>query len=251
MKIFIRDILVSILIAIVLLTIVLFFFLHRNSTQITTISNISSKTADIPTTTPTKKGVDSARVILSVPYISEAPDGNWTGPWKNACEEASITMVDKFYLGEKVVSARTAKEFMQMLFDTEDKIYKSNANSDAARTAYLINNYSSFKGKIKEKPTIGDIKAELKAGRPVISFHRGFDLKNKNIPFLATGSSFHAMVIIGYDDDKRVFITNDDGDVLDGAGHEYSYNLFMNSLHDYNYTTNNSDGIPRAIFTSK
>ncbi|MFA5987658.1 MAG: hypothetical protein WC797_03350, partial [Candidatus Paceibacterota bacterium] len=42
-------------------------------------------------------GKEPTKVNLEVPYINEAPDNDWTGPWKDACEEASITMIEKYY----------------------------------------------------------------------------------------------------------------------------------------------------------
>ena len=35
-----------------------------------------------------------------------------------------------------------------------------------------------------------------------------------------------------------------------GAGHRYGYDLFMSSLHEYNYTTKRADGPPTVLFTS-
>ncbi len=192
----------------------------------------------------------SAKVFLNVPYVSEAPDNLWVGPWKNACEEASVTMVEKYYKGEKTVNLAEAKSFMQNLFDVQDKLYGSNANSDAKRTNFLVNNYSSFKGVVKLNPTIDDIKKQLDGGNPVIAFHNGFDLKNPNIPFLPTGSAYHSTVIDGYDDVSKEFIVDDPGDEIQGTSHRYGYNLYMNSLHDYNYGDQKADGPARVIFTS-
>ena len=187
---------------------------------------------------------------LNVPYVSEAPDNLWIGPWKNACEEASVTMVEKYYKGEKTVNITEAKNFMQNLFDVQDKLYGSNANSDVVRTNFLVNNYSSFKGVIKSDPTIDDIKKQLDGGYPVIAFHNGFDLKNPNIPFLPTGSAYHSTVVEGYDDVSKEFIVDDPGDEIQGTGHRYGYDLYMNSLHDYNYSDKKADGPARVIFTS-
>ncbi len=191
------------------------------------------------------------KVLLIVPYTDEVPTNTWTGPWKNACEEASITMVEKFYKGQKTIIKSEAATFMQMLFDAENKLYGSNANSDAPRSNYLVNNYTSFLGVIKTNPTLEDIKAELRAGHPVIAFHNGFDLSNKDIPFLPTGSAYHSTVIVGYDDNQKAFIVNDPGDTTLGKDHVYGYDLYMNSLHDYNYTDKKADGPARVIFTSK
>ncbi|MFA6476453.1 MAG: C39 family peptidase [Candidatus Paceibacterota bacterium] len=188
--------------------------------------------------------------ILPVPYTNEMPEGIEKRPWVNACEEASIVMIDKFYQGETTISTSTAVGTMKVLFAIQDKLYGSNDNSSAEHTAYLINNYESYRAVIKENPTLEEIKNELRNNHPVLSFHYGFDLKNKNIPFASTGSSYHAMVIVGYDDDKQGFLTHDPGDTIEGAGHLYDYQLFMNSLHDYDEKTKKADGPARVLFTS-
>jgi len=191
------------------------------------------------------------KVILAVPYINESPDNSWTGPWKNACEEASMTMVDQYYYGKSSVSIAEAKKEMTMFFDAQNKIWGSNANSDAARTALLINDYTIYNATIIELPTISQIKNELERSRPVIVPLYGFDLHNKNIPFVPAprGTSYHMLVIIGYDDATKEFITNDDGDTKDGPSHRYSYDILMNAIHDYSFVTKHADGPARAIFT--
>ena len=190
----------------------------------------------------------SADIILEVPYVNEAPSGFFGGQWKNACEEASIAMVDAYY-AKKLITIAEAENFMRMLFKRQDILYGSNANSDAARTAEIINKYSSFGAVVKQYPTLEDIKKEINAGRPVITPNYGFGLKNPDIPFLGTGSSYHMEVIIGYNDVTKEFITNDSGDIKNGIAHRYDYELFMGTVRDYDYTTNRVDGPARAIFT--
>ncbi len=190
-----------------------------------------------------------SEVDLDVPYTNEAPDDNWTGPWKNACEESSMAMVEKFYLGQASMTVVEAKAFMQMMFDKQNKIYGSNSDSDSVRTNRLINEFSSYSSFIKDNPTIDDIKKEINNRRPVITLHYGFDLKNKNIPFLSTGSSYHMMVVVGYDDIKKEFITNDPGDRKDGKNHRYGYDLFMKTLHDFDFSVKKANGPARVIFT--
>lgn len=188
--------------------------------------------------------------VLDVPYINEAPDGNWTGPWKNACEEAAIVMVERFYKGQTQVAIADARAALLHLFAFQNKRWGSNANSDAARTADIANSLGLFAARVITDPALEDIKKEIVAGRPVITMHKGFDLGNKNIPFLATGSSYHTLVIIGYDDATGEFITNDDGDEKAGRSRRYAYDVVMSSMHDYNYKTNTTDAPPRALFTS-
>jgi hypothetical protein len=186
---------------------------------------------------------------LIVPYIKEVPAGTSGGPWKNACEEASFTMLEKYYSGKKVMNLVEGKAFMAMLFDKENILYGSNVNSDTAQSKYLIDTYTVYNAKIINNPTIAQIKSEIDAGRPVITPNYGFDLHNPNIPFLLTGTSYHMEVITGYDDAARQFIVNDSGDKVDGQGYRYGYDLFMGTIRDYNYKTKKVDGPARAIFT--
>jgi len=187
--------------------------------------------------------------FIEVPYVNEAPHGIFTGPWKNACEEASIAMVEGYYLGKKTMGLKEAEEFMEILFEKQDILWGSNSNSDVARTTEMINKYSSYGAYIKELPNIEEIKSEIDAGRPVITPNYGFGLKNPNIPFLLSGSSYHMIVVIGYNDETKEFITNDSGDSKTGAGYRYGYDLFMASVLDYDYSTSKVTGPSRAIFT--
>jgi hypothetical protein len=191
----------------------------------------------------------SSAANLTVPYIKEVPAGTSGGPWKNACEEASFTMLEKYYTGKKAMNLAEGKAFMAMLFNKQNSLYGSNVNSDMAQSKYLINAYTVYNGKIIDNPTIAQIKNEIDAGRPVITPHYGFDLHNPNIPFLRAGSSYHMMVVTGYDNGAGQFIVNDPGDTVDGQGYRYGYDLFLGTIHDYSYKTKKADGPARAIFT--
>jgi len=193
--------------------------------------------------------VKLTQLNLDIPYINEAPDDNWTGPWKNACEEASLAMVEKYYTGVKQVTIKEAKIFMMVMFSKQNKIWGSNADADAYRMAKLINDYTSYNAVIKDNPTTEQIVKELQQKRPVITLHYGKTLQNKNIPFLATGSYYHTMVVIGYDDAKKEFIVNDTGDRKTGKNHRYAYDLFIDSLHDFDFKTRKANGPSRVIFT--
>lgn len=186
---------------------------------------------------------------IKMAYINEAPDDNWTGSWKNACEEAAIAIVEYYYTGVKTVDIEKVKAYMQTMFDAQKKEYGSDANSDSVRTLKLIEDFASFDAVIVTDPTLDSIKAEIDAGRPVIALHHGFDLGNKNIPFLATGSSYHATVVTGYNDETKQFIVHDTGDRKAGADHLYSYEVYMNSLHDYTYGAELANGPARVLFT--
>lgn len=192
---------------------------------------------------------EKSTVLLKVPYTSEIPNGSWTKPWNNACEEASIVMVKGYYFGYEATTKQIAMDDMSPLFKIEDKLFGSNADSDATRTAKLINDYTDFTATIKENPTLDQIKNELTNGRPVIAMLYAKDLSNPNHRWRAGGSYYHVLVLVGFDDKTNEFITNDSGDPVTGANYRYKYEAIMTGLHDFNYKTKHADGPPRVLFT--
>lgn len=187
---------------------------------------------------------------LNVPFTSEIPNGQWTGPWKNACEEASVVMVEKFYEGRTSLSKTAAVKEMNRLFNIENKIFSSNANTDAARTNKLINGYTDYSSEIKKNPTLEDLKQELRDGHPVITPIYAFNLGNPAIRFLAGGSYYHMLVLVGFNEAQQEFIVNDPGDYKKGLDFRYKYATILDALHDYNFKTKKADGPARAIFTA-
>jgi len=195
----------------------------------------------------------TSTVNLPVPFTSEAPDGLMVGNWKNACEEASIVMVEQYYFGnsETNLTKSEAKNLMTGYFTIENKIFGSNANANAAQINKLLTEYSPYAtGTIARNPTLTQIKNELTAGRPVIVLVYGKGL-NSRIDFLAGGSYYHTFVIRGFDDTTGEFIVNDDGDLTMGLDLRYKYDTILGALHDYNYATHKTDGAPTVIFTKQ
>jgi len=188
-------------------------------------------------------------IKLKVPYTSEVPTGQWIKPWNNACEEASIIMVESYYFGYESMDKKTAIKYMNPLFAIENKIFGYNADTNAAETAKLINDHTSFEAVVKDNPTLEEIKEQLRANHPVITLHYAKNIPNKNYHFRADGSYYHVIVLVGFDDNTKEFIVNDSGDDKTGAFHRYSYDIVMDSLHDFNHKTKKANGIARVIFT--
>lgn len=190
-------------------------------------------------------------VNLPVPHIWEIPGGVWVKPWNGACEEASAAMIEHFYLGNKdgTLPRATMKKLMSPLFPIENRLFGGNSDTDAARTTKLINDYMMFDATIVDNPTLEDIKAELDAGRPVISLHYGYNLKNPKHSFRRGGSSYHVMAIVGYNDTKKIFYVNDP-ELLAGLDYPYDYDTILTTLHDFNFTNHQADGPARVLFTT-
>lgn len=189
-------------------------------------------------------------VKLKVPYTSEIPLGSWVKPWNNACEEASMVMVESYYFGNESMSKDVAVKYMMPIFKIEDKIFGSNADTDTIRTAKLFNEYMSVNATIKNNPTLEEIKDQLRQGKPVVSFHFAKDIKNPHYHWRVGGSYFHVVVLVGFDENTSEFLVHDSGDPVTGAYHRYSYNLIMDTLHDFNFKNHKADGPARILFTN-
>lgn len=186
---------------------------------------------------------DNREVVeLSVPYVSQVPDGEWVKPWDQACEEASITMVEGYFAQTPPLSLDASKQKMQAMIDWEDQTWKKNDDTDADETLALIEAMSSFEAQVKRNPSVEDIQAELRAGRPVIFFVNMYQLYRET----DKGDSFHVGVITGFDEDKKEFIVNDPARVAK----RYPYEVMMQALHDYNPESKEADGTPTVMFTS-
>lgn len=90
---------------------------------------------------------------------------------------------------------------------------------------YNQNNYE-----IKRNITAEDIKEELAKGNLVIVPTNGQILNNPN--YRGEGPITHMMPIIGYDDDKQQFITNDPG-TRNGRQFRFTYTNLIDSIYDY------------------
>ena len=188
-------------------------------------------------------------VELKVPYTSEIPTNSWLAPWNNACEEASLVMVKGYYFGYENISKKIAAADMLPLFKIENKIFGGNANTNAIQTAKLINEYTDITATIKKNPTLEEIKNELTQGRPVIAMLYAKNLPNPNHRWRAGGSYYHVLVLIGFDESTKEFITHDSGDAVTGSGYRYTYDVIMDNLHDYNQKTHHTDGVATVLFT--
>ncbi|MEK7623286.1 MAG: C39 family peptidase [Patescibacteria group bacterium] len=182
-----------------------------------------------------------------MPFTSQAPDGVWTQPWFDACEEATITMVDAFYAG-KSTSKAYAKDMIQRIVKFELKTFGFHRDTNAAQIADTINRYFPWEARVVKNPTLEDIKTELNAGRPVIIPVHGRALRN---PYFRNGGpDYHTVVIAGYDDEKTQFIVQEPG-TRHGQDFRYSYDTLLAATHDFLPLGRTRFGERVAIFTMK
>lgn len=214
----------------------------------------SSTTIKLGLATASNEVPPSSILNLPVPFTPEAPDGLMVKPWNNSCEEASLVMLDEYYSGKRYLTTpkTTAKKLILSYIDIENRIFGYNANTNAKEMTVLANEYSKyFEARVVTNPTLEQIKAELRAERPVIALVYGFELNNPRIIFSRTGSYYHTFVIKGFDDETQEFIVNDNGDLKQGLDLRYTYDTILGALRDYNHKTQKTEKPATALFTNQ
>jgi hypothetical protein len=174
----------------------------------------------------------SLKVHLTVPFTSQAPEKNWDQPWQDACEEAAILMLDAYYKGYNLSPLFARDELLKQVAWQETKGWGGSIDIANVRTAaawYMQIPESQFT--IHRNPTVELIKTKLANGHPILAVVDGTVLPNPY--FSGDGPVYHALVIIGYDDATREFITNDPGTQF-GKNFRYPYDDLMRALRDWN-----------------
>lgn len=182
---------------------------------------------------------------LTVPFTSQAPDGSWDQPWADACEETSIAMVDAFYDGKSSLSKEDAKKRILSAFAKKEAYFGESKDETAEEMVATINFFYPWEAHVAKNPSLAQIKAELDAGRPVIMPLHGPELKN---PHFRRHADYHVIVISGYDDSAKSFITREPGTRY-GLDFKYSYDTIMNAMHNF-VEGNTVSGAKVAVFTS-
>lgn len=177
------------------------------------------------------EGVLPDKVDMDVPFVSQAPYGEWGDPrQQDACEETSILMAAYWVADEKLDKATAKKAILKMAAYQEEK-FGFSTDTSAADTAQLLKDYFDYdQGELVYDIDINDIRTQLAAGNIVVVTVNGRKLNNPN--FTGGGPDRHALVIKGYDDNKEQFITNDPG-TRNGANFKYSYKTMTAALRDY------------------
>lgn len=171
-----------------------------------------------------------ASALLDVPFTSQAPEKIWDQPWQDACEEAAILMLDAYYK-KYSLSPLFAKDELQKMVDWETaRGWGGSVEIEKVKlTAEWYIGKKDFK--IIQNPTVEDIKRSLVNKNPVLVVADGKALPNPN--FRSGGPIYHALLVIGYNDETGEFVTNDPGTQF-GAGFRYKYDDLMNSIRDWN-----------------
>lgn len=195
----------------------------------TTPSVTPTPTTPKPTPAPTPKPVVKGQINLAVPFASQAPFGDWSMPYGEACEEASITMVD-YYLHGASLSKQQMKDSIDTMVQWQVDTWGSHKDLSVSEVVTLAKHfYPKYSYEVINNLTADKIRQQLLLGRPVIVPAAGRELHNPN--FKSPGPIYHMLVIKGFTKDGK-FITNDPG-TRNGADYVYTEAVLMSAIHDW------------------
>lgn len=169
-----------------------------------------------------------ANINLNIPFTSQAPTGNWDQPFQDACEEASILMVDYYYANKAMPSPEEVETILVDIVKWQEDNWGGHFNLPVSEAALLAKTTFGYETEVITDLSVEKIKEFLNKGIPVIVPADGHKLDN---PFFSgDGPEYHMLVIKGYVDDN--FITNDPG-TRRGADFIYSSVNLMESIADW------------------
>lgn len=188
----------------------------------TTISSLSA------TPTVTAQTLLPKEINLKVPFYAQAPFGDWSMPWQEACEEASVLLVANAYLQKNWTREQFRDEIVKLV-EWERESFGKDEDTNAAQTAEMMKANFQLDSKIHTNPTLTDIQTILSKGHLIIVPLAGKHLGN---PYYSNGGpTYHMLLVKGYKEGERI-ITNDVG-TKQGENYVYSWSVFNNALHDY------------------
>jgi hypothetical protein len=176
-------------------------------------------------------------INLNVPFTSQAPLSDWSQPWQDACEEASILMVDYYYQNKSLPAKEEVSKLLKDMVDWQEKNWSGHYNLSTAQVAEYVKFTFNYDTEIIENLTSEKLKFYLDKGQPIIIPADGKKLANPN--FKNGGPVYHMLVVKGYVGDN--FITNDPGTRL-GADFIYSSENLLDSIADWNQKESQSTG---------
>ncbi len=190
--------------------------------------NSSQNTGENSTEIKNKKLPDE--VHMEVDFASQSPFASWDELHEEACEEASLIMV-YYHLNEKSLTKEKMEKEIQGLAKYQNKEYGDYKDSDMGELKAIAEDYYGIENiKILENFNIEDLKFQLAEGHLIIIPAAGRELGNPN--FTPPGPLYHNLVLIGYDNEREVFITNDPG-TRKGENYEYDYDILYDAIHDF------------------
>lgn len=188
-------------------------------------------------------------INLNVPFTSQAPTGNWALPWNDACEEASLLMVDYYYQDRNMHLKETTEKILADMVNWQENNWQGHFNLTLEDLdKYIKENNYDYDTEIIEDLDLDKIKKYLNEGSPIIVPANGKKLEN---PYFRNGGpEYHMLVIKGYIEEDKKIITNDPGTRM-GENFLYDYDSIIYAIADWDKKSSSATGPKRGLILYK
>lgn len=175
-----------------------------------------------------------AELNLKMTFYSQAPFGDWSEPWQEACEEASILLIANTYYHHDWTRENFRDEILKLV-TWEDQNFGDYRNTSAAQISRMLKEYLGLKSVIHADPTFEDVRQVLARGHLIVMTFAGKMIGNPN--YKNGGPVYHAMVIKGYKTGAATGATDkvitEDVGTKNGEDYVYSWSTLRRALHDF------------------
>jgi len=201
-----------------------------------------------PSVSPTEvplsqeKAIPNSYLIKNFPFQSQAPFANWDETHDEACEEASVILVEFFKNGKTTISPQTMDDEILKMVSWEVKNWGTHKDLTVKETAQMAESFYGLRLEEKFNITIEDIKKEISENHPVILPTAGRLLGNPY--FRQPGPIYHMVVAIGYS--GNTIIVQDVG-TRRGENYKYNENILFNAIHDWTGVPENINSGPKNM----
>lgn len=183
---------------------------------------------------------ENTRHLIDSDFTTQAPTGNWSDPFSEACEEVSLLIAKSAVTGDLDAFAdpvETENLIIDLVEKQKELLNGTWIDTDANLTRRVGEEILGLQIEIMENPTIDQIEAELLANHPIIVPTSGKELKN---PFFSgEGPDYHMNVIVGFD--RNNFIVQEPG-TRRGENYKYNKDLLISAINDWNQVGNGLSG---------
>lgn len=175
-----------------------------------------------------------AELNLKMTFYSQAPFGDWSEPWQEACEEASILLIADTYYRHNWTRENFRDEILKLV-TWEDQNFGDYRNTNTAQISRMLQEYLGLKSVIHPDPSFEDVQQVLARGHLIVMTFAGKMIGNPN--YKNGGPVYHAMVMKGYKTGAATgaadkVITEDVG-TKNGEDYVYNWATLQRALHDY------------------
>jgi hypothetical protein len=173
-------------------------------------------------------------VLISMPYTSQAPTGNFDSAHEEYCEAAAVLMVGRYFAGDRraQIPGGEADASMRGIVAWERAAFPGVLDLPLVDVQRVAAHFYGLAGEVVPVD-LGAIKRSLAAGQPVIIpvMTHGAPGGQKIAPYYGAVSVYHVIVLVGYDAAKGIVYTNDAGfSVYPGRAYPYAWSTLSAAI---------------------